>query len=183
MSNLVNYVFIYVNAKVDFLFTFFHYVIILRMSIDRNTVNRWLDRQRRSQKWLAVQCSVTEQAVSNWLREKKPRPISATAQIIIRTLMEEDAAASQAGPSHHLVLEFADDQFEAIEQAALKNNETARQWAKRTLNDIAGQDAKALAAELRRANNFGTGSTDLAPRQLNESTQSTRAFSSSGTPR
>lgn len=144
------------------------------MKINRDTVISWLDRQRRSKSWLAEKCGVSKQAVSNWLNESNE--ISKQGQIMIRALMEEDAAREQARPAHHLVLDFDDDEFDAIEQAALKKNETARQWAKRSLNEIAGQDAEALVADLRRGNDFGPGSTEPGPRHLNEPTQSVRTF-------
>lgn len=141
------------------------------MKIDRDTVTQWLERERRSQKWLAKQCGVTDQAVSNWLREKNPRAISDKGKIIIRGLMEEDAAREQSKPAHHIVLDFNDSDFEAIEKAALRENETVRQWAKRTLNGIASVSAEDLVADLRRGNDFQSTSTDPIARHLNEATQ------------
>lgn len=114
------------------------------MEITRETVNQWLTDERRSQSWLAEKCGVSDQAVSNWLRENNFRPISATAQITIRSLMEEDAASSQATPPHNLVLEFDDDHYKPIEKAALKAGETVREWAKRTLNETADLDSPTI---------------------------------------
>lgn len=118
------------------------------MEITRDTVHQWLKKERRSQTWLAEKCGVTVQAVSNWLRENNFQPISAAAQITIRALMEEDAAASQATPPHSLVLEFDDEDYAVIEQAALQKPETVREWAKRTLNEAADADMREIAATL-----------------------------------
>ena len=104
------------------------------MEITRDTVIQWLEAERRSQTWLSKQLGVSVQAVSNWLREKNPQTISASAQITIRALMEEDAAKSAATPPHNLILEFTDEQYGPIEQAALASKETVREWAKRILN-------------------------------------------------
>lgn len=117
------------------------------MEITRDTVNQWLTDQRRNQSWLAEKCGVSDQAVSNWLRENNFRPISSSAQITIRSLIEEDAAASQSRALYNMVLEFSNDQYSAIEQAALVRPESVREWTKRTLNDAAGVNIKELAAD------------------------------------
>jgi hypothetical protein len=114
------------------------------MKIIRDTVIKWLTEKNKSQSWLAEKCRVSDQAVSNWLRENNYRPISATAQITIRKLMDEDTAAAQATPPHTLVLEFNSKQYAPIEQAALQNHETVREWAKRTLNDATEADMKTV---------------------------------------
>jgi hypothetical protein len=115
------------------------------MDITRETVLKWLEDQRRSHTWLAEQCGKTIQAVSNWLREKNPQAISASAKITIAKLMAEDAAANEAKPPHSLVLEFNDDDYESIENAALRSNKSIRNWAKDTLVGIADVDVVALA--------------------------------------
>lgn len=107
------------------------------MEVTRESVIEWLSKEHRSQSWLASQCDVSKQAVSNWLREKKPQAISAAAEIIIRQLMEEDAARDQAKPPHNLVLEFGDEEYEPVEKAALEHGMTIREWAKRILNEAA----------------------------------------------
>ncbi|MBK1884170.1 LexA family transcriptional regulator [Luteolibacter pohnpeiensis] len=112
------------------------------MDINRDSVNKWLADMHRSQVWLADQCGVSKQAVSNWLREKNPQQISASAQITIRSLMEEDAVAQQAKPPHNLVLEFSDSEYAPIERAALKAGMTIREWVKTTLNDIVDMDVE-----------------------------------------
>lgn len=66
--------------------------------------------------------------------------------------MEEDAAKASAKPPHNLVLEFPDDQYSPIEQAALANNETVREWAKRSLNEAASADMETIAAEITQGN-------------------------------
>ena len=114
------------------------------MKIIRDTVIKWLTEKNKSQSWLAEKCSVSDQAVSNWLRENNYRPISATAQITIRKLMDEDTAAALAAPPHTLVLEFNSKQYAPIEQAALQNHETVREWAKRTLNEATEADMKTV---------------------------------------
>lgn len=114
------------------------------MDITRETVNHWLETERRSQAWLADKCGVTDQAVSNWLRVTNPRPISAAAQITIRALMDEDFARNQAKPPHNLVLEFSDEEYTPIERAALQSSETVREWAKRTLNEASTIDLTKL---------------------------------------
>ena len=114
------------------------------MKIIRDTVIKWLTEKNKSQSWLAEKCRVSDQAVSNWLRENNYRPISATAQITIRKLMDEDTAAAQATPPHTLVLEFNSKQYAPIEQAALQNHETVREWAKRTLNEATEADMKTV---------------------------------------
>lgn len=82
-----------------------------------------------------------------WLNKKgEAREIPAAHKIIISALMEEDAAAAQARPQQNLVLEFTDEEYTAIEQAALASLKTTRDWAKQTLNDAAGMDAESFAA-------------------------------------
>jgi transcriptional regulator with XRE-family HTH domain len=115
------------------------------MEVTKETVLKWLSDSRRSQTWLAQQCEVSKQAVSNWLRDKNNQPISAAAELKIRALMTEDAAAAQSAPPHNLVLEFTDKEYEPIEQAALANRETVRDWAKRLLNEAAGLNVDAFA--------------------------------------
>lgn len=115
------------------------------MEITREAVLQWMVQERRSNTWLADQCGVTKQAVSNWLSEGSPRPISSSAQIIIRRLMEMDAAASEAKPPHTLVIEFEDDDYSAIENAALQSQQTIRDWAKDTLLTIAEVDPDKFA--------------------------------------
>lgn len=117
------------------------------MEITRETVNQWLEDNRRDRDWLAKKCNVGVAAVGHWLNKKgEPRPIPAEHQITIRALMEEDAAASQATPPHSLVLEFDDKDYAVIEQAALQKPETVREWAKRTLNEAADSDMREIAA-------------------------------------
>lgn len=119
------------------------------MEVTRETVLAWLETTRRSQTWLADQCGVSKQAVSNWLREKNPQPISAAAQISIWKLMEADQATPAEKPAQNLVLEFTDEEFATIGRAALASNELVPQYAKRVLNEIAGEDVARLADEYR----------------------------------
>jgi hypothetical protein len=80
-----------------------------------------------------------------WLNKKGDgRPIPPEHQITIRKLMDEDNAAAQAKPPHTLVLEFDSKQYAPIEQAALRNSETVREWAKRTLNEATEADMKTV---------------------------------------
>ncbi|MGL6348251.1 MAG: hypothetical protein ACRC2U_00015, partial [Aeromonas sp.] len=115
------------------------------MEINRDSVNQWLLTERRSQSWLAAKCEVSKQAVSNWLRENNSRSISASAQIVILRLMEEDRAAKAAKPPHSLVLEFEDADYEQIESAAVKAGKSIRQWSKDGLLGLAEIDVYALA--------------------------------------
>lgn len=105
--------------------------------ITRESVLKWLDQTSRKQTWLAQQCGVSKQAVSNWLREKNPQSISASAALKIQRLMAEDEAKRQAAQPHNLVLEFNTLENRNIEEAARRRNETRTAWAKRTLNEIA----------------------------------------------
>jgi len=80
-----------------------------------------------------------------WLNKKGDgRLIPPEHQITIRKLMDEDNAAAQAVPPHTLVLEFNSKQYTPIEQAALQNHETVREWAKRTLNEATEADMKTV---------------------------------------
>lgn len=126
------------------------------MDITRETVNQWLEDNRRSQIWLAEKCSLSKQAVSNWLRDKNPVPISSSAQIIIRRLMEEDAAKTQSKAPQNLVLEFAQADFDNICKAAAALGQVPREWAQFQLADIAALDVEALAAKLKRQKGNGT---------------------------
>lgn len=126
------------------------------MEITRETVNAWLETERRSQSWLAEQCELSKQAVSNWLREKNPVPISASAQIIIRRLMEEDAAKTQAKAPQNLVLEFKQADFDNICKAAAALGQLPREWAQFQLSEIAALDVEALAEKLKRQKRNGT---------------------------
>lgn len=119
------------------------------MEVTRESVNQWLAETRRSQTWLAEQCEVSKQAVSNWLREKNPQPISAEAKLKIMVLFEEDAAKAQARPQQNLVLEFTDEEFTAIENAAVRAGIGPREWARCALNEAAEADMEALAAEFK----------------------------------
>jgi len=119
------------------------------VEVTRESVNQWLAETRRSQTWLAEQCEVSKQAVSNWLREKNPQPISAEAKLKIMVLFEEDAAKAQARPQQNLVLEFTDEEFTAIENAAVRAGIGPREWARCALNEAAEADMEALAAEFK----------------------------------
>lgn len=118
------------------------------MEITRDSVVQWLESIRYSQTWLADKCEVSKQAVSNWLREKNPQPISAAAKIKIRSLMDEHVASQKAKPPHNLVLEFLDAEYEPIEQIALRSGKTVREWAKMALNQAASLDVDRFVAEL-----------------------------------
>lgn len=123
--------------------------MIALMEITRELVLEWLEKERLPQKWLASELGVTDQAASNWLREKNPRPIPGEHQIKIRSLIEESASKSAVKPPHSLVLEFDDADYGDIEQAALREGITIREWAKQKLNELADLDVEELARELR----------------------------------
>ena len=114
------------------------------MKITKELVINWLEKERRSRSWLAEKCQVSKQAVSNWLSENNPQGISASAQLIIQKLMEEDEAAAAAKPPHNLVIEFNDEEYQPIERAALRSGQSIREWAKDALNDIAGADVTSI---------------------------------------
>lgn len=119
------------------------------MEITRETVNQWLEDNRRDRDWLAKKCDVGVAAVGHWLNKKgDARPIPAEHHITIRALMEEDAASAQSTPPHNLVLEFEGPDYDPIEQAALASGVTVREWAKRILNEAAEIDTPALAREI-----------------------------------
>jgi len=117
------------------------------MEITRDTVLQWLEEERRNQTWLAEQCGVSDQAVSNWLREKNSRPISAGAQITIRRLIEEDAAekAAKLPPpviSQNLVLYPTREQYRQWEEAAFNAADKPKHledWAIEGLDRMAKQ--------------------------------------------
>lgn len=113
------------------------------MELTRDTVLQWLEAERRSQAWLAEQCGVSDQAVSNWLRSNNSRPISAAAQITIRALIEADAAekAAKLPPlpiTQNLVLYPSREQFNAW-NAAFKHSEaeTLEEWATEGIDRMA----------------------------------------------
>lgn len=121
------------------------------MDINRETVNQWLDSgpAERDRQWLADKCGVKVSAVGNWLNKKgEARPIPIEHQVTIRKLMDEDAAKAETKPPHNLVLEFDDRDYAEIEQAALHEGLTIREWAKRRLNELADLDVEPLAASL-----------------------------------
>lgn len=122
------------------------------MKIDRDTVKDWLSRTRRPQTWLAKQCGVKDQAISNWLRSSNPRKIPKAALNIIRRLMEEDDARAQVTPTVPLLLQFEDGEYTDIERAALKRGLSIREWAKQRLSEIATEDMRAMAEKIRSAN-------------------------------
>jgi hypothetical protein len=122
------------------------------VDITRETVNQWLDDgpAGRDRQWLADRCGVKVSAVGNWLNKKgEARPIPAEHQITIRRLMEEDAAKAQVKPLQNLVLEFSDEEFTAIENAAVRAGIGPREWARCALNEAAEADMEALAAEFK----------------------------------
>ena len=119
------------------------------MDITKEVVNKWLETERRSQTWLAEQCGVTVQNASNWLADGSNREIPVKHQITIAALMAEDAAASEAKPPHNLVLEFLDEEYSCIENKALSELKTIREWAKDMLLEIANENIEALAATLK----------------------------------
>jgi len=120
------------------------------MEVTRETILKWLEEANHSREWLAKKQGVGSAAVSNWLREKNPRPIPAKAVLIIKTLMEVDLAKKQVSNSmpQNLVLEFRKDNFESICKAALRENKTPKDWAETSLNDLAGKDISRLASEI-----------------------------------
>jgi hypothetical protein len=118
------------------------------MEITRETVTEWLEENRRGREWLAEKCNLGIAAVGHWLNKKgEARPIPAEHQITIRALMEEDAAKKQAKPPHSIILEFNDEDYSAIEWAALEDKKSIREWAKIQLNQAANADMVKLAAE------------------------------------
>ena len=115
------------------------------MKITREAVNQWLGTNNRGREWLANRCNTSLSNVGMWLNKKGDgRPIPPEHQITIRKLMDEDNAAALAAPPHTLVLEFNSKQYAPIEQAALQNHETVREWAKRTLNEATEADMKTV---------------------------------------
>lgn len=116
------------------------------MEITKDSVKEWLSAHRRQRSWLAEKCGASTKTINNWL--STDRGIPSKAVMIIQKLMEEDALADQAKPPHNLVLEFDDDEYEPIEKAALNAQRTVRDWAKRTLNDIASESVEEIAAKI-----------------------------------
>lgn len=113
------------------------------MDINRETVNEWLERNRRSREWLAEKCDTSLSNIGMWLNKKgTPREIPGDHKITIHRLMQEDAAKESAKPLQNLILEFTDAQYGPIEQAALAKRQTVREWSKDMLNGAATLDVE-----------------------------------------
>ena len=69
--------------------------------------------------------------------------------------MAEDAAASQAKPPHHIVLEFEDAEYEPIEQAAVASGVSVREWAIDALNTAAESDIETFVLKLQSQDKAG----------------------------
>lgn len=118
------------------------------MQVTKETVLEWLNEQRRGQGWLAEQCGVTVQAVSNWLRDKNSRSISSSAQLVIGRLMREDQAMNQPA-SQNLVLQFSQEVFDSICLAAQKSHQLPREWAQDQLCEISKVDVESVAKAIK----------------------------------
>lgn len=131
------------------------------MNVTRETILHWLNTtpdRSRDRAWLAKQCYVGVAAISNWLREKNPRDIPAKAAIIIKGLMEADAAANavrQKTPQN-LVLEFTDEEFSKLENAAIITGSPLRQWCKDSLDTAAEMDIAKIAEKYQSEGNSRT---------------------------
>jgi hypothetical protein len=113
----------------------------------KETLIQWLEESNHSNEWLAEKCRVKVKTVSSW---RSDRPIPAKAVLLIRNLMEADQAMEEVrdNPRQNLVLEFANQEFTDIENAAKKCGETTRDWSKKTLLSIAEMDLDHLVKEI-----------------------------------
>lgn len=111
-------------------------VQFISMELTREAVLEWLERTRRSRKWLQEQCEVSKQAVSNWLREKNPQSISAAAQIKIAELMSADSEAEKE-LLDIINIEISPEKFDTWNKAALDEGLIIRDWAIKSLDELA----------------------------------------------
>ena len=117
--------------------------------MDKETLIKWMLDGGYTNDWLAEKCDVRPKTVASW---RSNRPIPSKAALIIKSLMDADAAkrAAHEKVPQDLVLEFSDEDFATIEEAALRNETTARKWAKQTLNYAAKEDMEKFAEEYQR---------------------------------
>lgn len=144
------------------------------MNVTRESILEWLEDSPTKRKWLADQCEVGTGALSNWLRENKPRPIPLKAAVIIKGLIEQDRAAKMARERtpQNLVLEFNDEDFSKIEKAALESGDPLRKWAKEMLNYAAEEDIESIAEKYKRATKpelINDPDQDTSPKKLSAS--------------
>lgn len=105
---------------------------------------QWQKNENHSNEWLANHCGVKPSTVSSW---RSDRPIPSKAVLIITNLMEVDAARRQCAEKtpQNLVLEFSQEEFDAICESALHENQTPKVWAKEWLNGLAEMDFASLS--------------------------------------
>jgi hypothetical protein len=122
------------------------------MNITRAIVIAWLDEYHHDREFLAAACGVGTAAVSNWLREIKPRPIPGKAVVIIHGLIQKDEEEKMARERipQNLVLEFSPKEFDVIEQVALAASMTVREWSREKLEEIAHLQIEECAEGLKR---------------------------------
>lgn len=117
--------------------------------MDQEEVKNWLKDEHRTRTWLAEACGVALKTVNNWL--SSPQVIPAKAQVIIQNLMAIDRQKKiqrEAVPQN-LVLEFSQEEFDLICEAALKSNKKVRNWAESSLMELAGSEVPEVAQMLK----------------------------------
>jgi hypothetical protein len=143
---------------VIFLAKKFPHVYFLSMNVDRESILQWIEDERRDREWLAEKCGVGLSAVGNWLGQSNPRPIPSKAVLIIRSLMEVDLArrAASSKTPQNLVLEFTDEEFSKLENAASLAGSPLRQLCKDSLDTAAEMDIAKIAEKYQSEGNSRT---------------------------
>ena len=120
------------------------------MDITKKTILHWLNAYNHSREWLGQQFDppVSRRTVDNWL--VSPQAIPRAKRPIIAALMRRDheQAISTAQDRHVLTLRFTDEQFDQIEQAALRARQPTRQWATDALNNMANMTPDQIVARV-----------------------------------
>lgn len=114
--------------------------------MNSDSVKKWLEKHHRDRNWLAAKVGTKKRTVDNWL--SSPRGIPSRAELIIERLMHADALLEKKDPPQNLVLEFDSEEWELINEAALRAGMRTRKWAEDTLRKVASENIRELTQEL-----------------------------------
>lgn len=100
------------------------------MTPTKEDIKKWLKAIGRDRKWLAEQCGVSKRQVDNWFSSSIN--ISARALLIIQRLM-----SGEADSSPRIVIDFTDEEWEIICEAAKAYKETFLQFVNTAIQNAA----------------------------------------------
>lgn len=119
------------------------HMYIKRGAMTKETLIKWMDEHKHTVEWLAEKCNSSINTVRSW---RSNRPVPKHAVITIQALMQSDKAKEEARKEekHTLKLEFSNDEFNDVCDAALKSQMRPHEWAVDRLNKLSLQEMAEL---------------------------------------